>query len=91
VRTIRKVGINISQINSKEGKLLETPPLSTHTPNTNSGKESLLIPTSKVSDKRLSFKEGNSADEVSRNPNQNNLVPRRSLVPRHSISMSPIK
>ena len=59
-----------------------------------SGKDSLLIASSSMNEKRLSFKDGSTVQEVVRNYAQNNLSGpghRRSLVPRSSVSMSPIK
>ena len=79
---------------SKDNKLIDTPPLTSTTPGAMSAKESLLVPSGgKSSEKRLSFKEGASIDEVVRNYTQNNTgqVNRRSLVPRQSVSMSPLK
>jgi hypothetical protein len=52
-----------------------------------------LIPSNKsTNEKRLSFKDGSTIEEVVRTY-QSNQGPshRRSLVPRHSVSMSPIK
>jgi len=46
---------------------LETPPLTYNTPNTGGGKDSLLIPSAKTSEKRMSFKDGTTIEEVVRN------------------------
>jgi hypothetical protein len=45
--------------------------MTVNTPNQTGGKDSLLIPSGKTTEKRLSFKEGASIEEVVRNYTSN--------------------